>query len=101
MSGQLGLLSWQPPVAAPKAADGVKRAARAGSRVDAAVLAVCAENVGREMREREFWACVDARAKCEPDTARRRRDALRDEGLLAYRRPATGVVLIEWCREAP
>lgn len=94
----LPLFSWTPPQPKPSAPEGVKRAARAGSRVDAAVLAVARENVGRDMTEGDFWAHVTQRATCVPDTARRRRDALAAEGLLAYERPALGIVKVLWVR---
>lgn len=95
---QFSLTDWTPPVASPSASEGVQRAARAGSRVDAAVLAVAREVTGRDITEGDFWALVTARASCVPDTARRRRDALRDEGHLSYERPALGVIRVRWVR---
>ena len=91
---QLSLTGYVERSTKPTAPAGIKRAARAGSRVDAAVLAVCRDNIGRSVTEGDFWALVTARVTCVPDTARRRRDALEAEGHLQTERLALGVVRV-------
>lgn len=97
----LPLFAPSRPVAAPRAPPGVKRAARAGSRVDAEILRWCADNVGKVATEVELWHAVSQVKPVAPDTTRRRRDALEaqgfietvDEGLGKFRviRAAAGV----------
>ena len=78
----LPLFSPQPPVAAPRAPDGVKRAARAGGRVDAAILDWCRRHVGQVATEVELWHAVSQVKPVAPDTTRRRRDALEAQGYI-------------------
>lgn len=78
----LPLFRPQPPVANPRAPDGVKRAARAGGRVDAEILRWCAANVGKVATEVELWHAVSQVKPVAPDTTRRRRDALEAQGYI-------------------
>jgi hypothetical protein len=97
---QLGLLSWTRPEPAPRAPEGVKRAAKAGSGVDADILAVAATLIGCETPLPTVHGLVKARgAMCLEDTVRRRLNALERMGLLRLGDGArVGRVLIEWVR---
>ena len=70
------------PVASPRAPEGVKRAARAGGRVDEAILDWCYANAGRVATEVELWHAISQERPIAPDTARRRRDALEAQGFI-------------------
>lgn len=100
MNEQRSLLDWQRPQAAPRGPEGVKRAARAGSGVDADILAVAATLVGSETPLPTVHGLVKARgAMCLEDTVRRRLNALERMGLLRLGDGArVGHVLIEWVR---
>lgn len=78
----LPLFAPSRPVAAPRAPDGVKRAARAGGRVDAEILRWCRLNVGKVATEVELWHAVSQVKPVAPDTTRRRRDALEAQGYI-------------------
>jgi hypothetical protein len=92
---QLSLTEWQRPVAAPTASEGVKRAARAGSRVDAAILAYAPRWVGREVPLWEAHAQVSLSVPCLQDTVRRRLKELAAMGLVELGEPTkTGHVLV-------
>ena len=70
------------PVASPRAPEGVKRAARAGGRVDSAILDWCRRHVGQVATEVELWHAVSQVKPVAPDTTRRRRDALEAQGFI-------------------
>ena len=70
------------PTASPRAPDGVKRAARAGGRVDSAIIDWCRRHVGQVATEVDLWEAVRPVCPCLPDTTRRRRDALEAQGYI-------------------
>ena len=97
MSGhQASLFDYQGRVIAPRAPEGVKRAAVAGGRVDEVVLAIAAKHAGKgEIPKAKFWAEVNEIVTCEPDTPRRRLVAMEDEGLVTLATPSKlGHILI-------
>jgi hypothetical protein len=101
MTPSLSLFNWAEarPVAAPKAPEGVKRAARAGGRADPAVLTVAARHIGVEIPKTQLWSEVNALVLVECDTPRRRLDALAAEGLVTLGEPSKlGHVLVLWVR---
>jgi hypothetical protein len=96
---QASLLAWSPPQAAPKAPDGVKRAAKAGTRVDAAVLRWARANVGVDRPKEALRAYVEAEVgKLEPDTSRRRLRELKNMGLVGVEKAGLGCIRIAWVR---
>ena len=83
---QASLLDWTPPLAAPRAPEGVKLAAKAASGSDLAILRWFAANPGRVATKAELAREVsaDLGRDLDPDTTRRRRDELQRQGLLAF-----------------
>ena len=73
---QASLLDWHPPVAAPRASEQDKQAARVGGRIDEAIIRWCRLNEGTEFRLYEFTADIVALVECAPDSPRRRLQAL-------------------------
>ncbi len=95
MSATLSLFDWRPPVAAPRAPEGVKRAARAGAKADPAILTVARRHVGEEISKATFWAEANAIWVMETDTPRRRLAALADQGIVVLGEPTKlGHVLV-------
>jgi hypothetical protein len=93
----LSLLDWTPPVAAPRAPAGAKRAAKAGNGNDAAILRCAPRWLNREVPLPEARADVETTkgGKVLEDTVRRRLHALRDAGYLTLGEPTkTGHVLV-------
>ena len=78
----LPLFAPSRPTTSPRAPEGVKRAARAGGRVDEAILDWCYANAGRVATEVELWHAVSQVKPVAPDTTRRRRDALEAQGYI-------------------
>lgn len=78
----LPLFAPSRPVANPRAPAGVKRAARAGGRVDEEILRWSRLNVGKVATEVELWHAVSQVNPVAPDTTRRRRDALEAQGYI-------------------
>jgi hypothetical protein len=93
----LSLLDWQPPVAAPRAPAGVKRAAKAGNGNDAAILRCAPRWLNREVPipEARLDVMAEKGGPVLEDTVRRRLHALRDAGHLTLGEPTkTGHVLV-------
>jgi hypothetical protein len=98
-SQNLALFDYEGRVIAPKAPAGVKRAGVVGGRLDPALLAWAARHVGQEVPKAQLWVEINAEVTCEPDSPRRRLDALEGEGLLTLGEPSrVGHVLVTWVR---
>jgi hypothetical protein len=94
---QLPLDAWTPPVAAPRAPAGVKRAAKAGSGNDAAILRCAPRWLNREvpLPEARLDVMAEKGGPVLEDTVRRRLRELRDMGYLTLGEPTkTGHVLV-------
>lgn len=102
VSGQISMLDYEGHVVAPKAPPGVQRAAKVAGRIDATLLRWAAQNVGVEVPKAQLWLAVNAEVACEPDSPRRRLDALAAEGLVQLGEPSRlGHVLVVRVHPSP